>query len=135
VLESSNNINSYSLFLSASEIRVFILCSARLKMGAFEELPEECIAAILSRMTPDDVGRLSVVSKAFRSAADSDTVWNHFLDPQFIGFIIPHSHPSIANAPTKKALYLALSDRPIMIDNTHTVLFFVFPISELIVGF
>ncbi|RHN73663.1 putative F-box domain-containing protein [Medicago truncatula] len=89
-------------------------------MGAFEELPEECFVAILSRMTPDDVGRLSVVSKAFRSVADSDTVWNHFLDPKFIDFIIPHSHPSIANAPTKKALYLALSDRPIMIDNIDT---------------
>jgi len=96
-------------------------------MGVFEELSEGCIAAILSRTTPADVGRLSVVSKAFRSAADSDTVWNHFLcyDPQFIDFIISHSPPSISNTPTKKALYLALSDRPIMIENTETVLFFV----------
>jgi len=97
------------------------------RMGAFEELPEGCIAAILSRTTPADVGRFSVVSKTFRSAADSDAVWNHFFrsDPQFIDFIISHSPPSIANAPTKKALFLTLSERPIIMDNAQKVLFFI----------
>ncbi|WJX27475.1 hypothetical protein P8452_16288 [Trifolium repens] len=52
------------------------------------------------------------------SHADSDAVWNQFLpsDPQFIDSIISHS-PSLANIPTKKALFLALSHRPIIIDN------------------
>ncbi|XP_045809079.1 F-box protein PP2-B10-like [Trifolium pratense] len=87
-------------------------------MAAFEELPEGCIATILSRTTPLDAGRLSLISKTFRSAADSDAVWDQFLpsDPNFIDSIISQS-PSLANIQTKKALYLALSDRPIIIDN------------------
>jgi len=95
-------------------------------MGAFEDLPEGCIAAVLSRTTPADAGRLAVVSKTFRSAAGSDAVWNHFLrsDPQFFNFIISHS-PSLVNIPTKKSLYLALSNRPIIIDDGKKVPFFV----------
>ncbi|XP_045809081.1 F-box protein PP2-B10-like [Trifolium pratense] len=87
-------------------------------MAAFDDLPEGCIATILSRTTPLDAGRLSLISKTFRSAADSDAVWDQFLpsDPNFIDSIISHS-PSLANIQTKKALYLALSDRPIIIDN------------------
>ncbi|CAI8603229.1 unnamed protein product [Vicia faba] len=57
-------------------------------MTQFEELAEGCISTILSRTTPVDAGRFSVISKTFHSAADSDA-----------------------------ALYLALSDRPIIVDN------------------
>lgn len=92
------------------------------RMTAFEELPEGCIAAILSSTTPLDAGRLSLVSKNFLSAADSDAVWNRFL-PSDISSIISH-FPSLANIPAKKDLYLALSDRPIIIDNGKKVFFF-----------
>jgi hypothetical protein len=93
-------------------------------MAAFEDLPEECIAAIFSRTTPLDAGRLSILSKTFRSAADSDAVWNQFLpsDPNFIDSVISNS-PSLANIPTKKALYLALSDHPVIIDDGKKVFF------------
>ncbi|KEH43703.1 putative phloem protein [Medicago truncatula] len=84
-------------------------------MTGFEDLAEGCISSILSRTTPVDAGRLSVVSKTFLSAADSDAVWNHFL-PSDVNSIISQS-PSLANAPSKKALYLTLSDRPIIIDD------------------
>ncbi|XP_058744406.1 F-box protein PP2-B10-like [Vicia villosa] len=86
----------------------------RKRMAEFEDLPEGCITTIISRTTPVDAGKLSVVSKSFRSASYSDAVWNAFLpsDSNFIDSIISHS-PSLANLPTKKSLYLALSDRPI----------------------
>ncbi|XP_058770649.1 F-box protein PP2-B10-like [Vicia villosa] len=89
-------------------------------MTEIQELPEGCIAAILSRTTPVDAGRFSLISKTFRSAADSDAVWSQFLpsDPNFTASVVSQS-PSLANAPTKKALYLALSDHPIIIDNGH----------------
>jgi len=84
-------------------------------MGAFEELAEGCIAAVLCRTTPVDVGRLSLVSKTFRSAADSDEIWDRFLrsDPKLIADIISQ-FPSLANATTKRAFYLALSNHPIL---------------------
>ncbi|XP_058744429.1 F-box protein PP2-B10-like [Vicia villosa] len=87
-------------------------------MTQFQELPEECLSTILSRTTPVDAGRLSLVSNTFHSAADSDVVWNQFLpsNSHFMDSIISNS-PSLSNIDSKKALYLALSDRPIIIDN------------------
>nr|AFK39520.1 unknown [Lotus japonicus] len=79
------------------------------------ELPEGCIAAILCRTTPVDAARLAVVSKTFYSAADSDAVWNHFLPSDYHSIV--SQSPSLANAPSNKALYLALSDRPVIIDH------------------
>jgi len=93
------------------------------RMTTFEKLPDGCIATILSRTTPIVIGKLSVLSKIFRCAADSDDVWNHFL-PSDISSILSQS-PSLANIPTKKALYLTLSDRPIIIDHGQKVLFFI----------
>jgi len=93
------------------------------RMTKFEELPEGCIATILSRTTPIDVGKFSALSKIFRSVADSDDVWNRFL-PFHISSILSQS-ASLANVPTKKALYLALSNRPIIVDHGQKVLFFI----------
>ncbi|KAK3232518.1 hypothetical protein Dsin_004399 [Dipteronia sinensis] len=46
-------------------------------------LPEGCIAAIISSTTPRDACRLTCVSTTFRSAADSDVVWDSFLLPEY----------------------------------------------------
>ncbi|XP_057418867.1 putative F-box protein PP2-B12 [Lotus japonicus] len=78
------------------------------------ELPDECIADILCRTTPLDVARISVVSKNFCSVIDSDTIWDHFL-PSDYRSIISQSF-SMDSVPSKKALYLAFSDHPIIID-------------------
>ncbi|KEH33773.1 putative phloem protein [Medicago truncatula] len=82
------------------------------RIRLLEELPEGCIATILSCRTPVDACRLSILSKSFRSAADSDTVWDRFLTSDSIIL----QSPSLANTFTKKDLYMALSDRPIIID-------------------
>ncbi|CAI8603231.1 unnamed protein product [Vicia faba] len=87
-------------------------------MTEIQELAEGCIAAILCRTSPVDAGRFSVLSKTFRSAADSDAVWNQFLpsESNFVASVVSQ-FPSLANAPTKKAFYLALSDHPIITDD------------------
>ncbi|KEH42965.1 hypothetical protein MTR_1g078460 [Medicago truncatula] len=90
------------------------------RMKSFEELSEGCIATIHSRTTPIDIGGFSVHSKTFRSAADSDDVWNCFL-PSDISSILSQ-RPSLANIPTKKALYLALYDHPIIIDHGQKII-------------
>ncbi|XP_010537996.1 PREDICTED: F-box protein PP2-B11 [Tarenaya hassleriana] len=72
-------------------------------------LPEDCIAKILSFTSPRDVCRSSAVSKIFRSAADSDDVWNNFLPSE-----LPVGVPTY---PTRKELFFGLSDHPLLIDN------------------
>ena len=90
--------------------------------------PSECIAAIVSRTTPVDAVRLSLVSKTFLSAADFDAVWNHFI-PSYPDFIVSKSS-TFANIRTKRAVYLALCDRHIILsafedDNAREVFFFI----------
>ncbi|XP_047159429.1 F-box protein PP2-B10-like [Vigna umbellata] len=79
----------------------------------FQGLPEGCIALILSRTTPVDACRFSLVSKLFNSAAGSDAVWECFLPSDYLSII---SECSLPNYPSKKALYLALADHPVIID-------------------
>nr|AFK47300.1 unknown [Lotus japonicus] len=88
-------------------------------MVVFENLPEGCIANILSLTSPLDVGRLALVSSAFRSAADSDAVWDRFLPDDF-NSIISHSSSTAAadsssSFKSKKDLYLSLSHNPLII--------------------
>lgn len=51
----------------------------------FEKLPhefrEKFTQEILSRTTPGDVVRMSLVSKSFQASADSDVVWDRFIPP------------------------------------------------------
>ena len=84
-----------------------------------QALPEGCIANILSLTTPLDAGRLSLISRTFCSAAQSDFVWERFL-PSDLESIISDSREFsslIAAYPSKKALYLHLSDHPLLIDH------------------
>ncbi|XP_014513468.1 F-box protein PP2-B10 [Vigna radiata var. radiata] len=79
-----------------------------------QELPEGCIAEILSyAATPADLLNLSLVSKAFASASEYDTVWGRFI-PSDLSSFLPSS--SIPSSTSKKALYYALSDNPTIID-------------------
>ncbi|RXH82539.1 hypothetical protein DVH24_036880 [Malus domestica] len=90
-----------------------------------QALPEGCIATVVSLTTPRDAGTLSSVSRSFRSAAESDTVWDRFLPPD-IHTILSSSSPSMSVHPphvspssaskTKKELYLALCDNPVLIE-------------------
>ncbi|KAI5424490.1 F-box protein PP2-B15 [Lathyrus oleraceus] len=46
-------------------------------------LPEECVSAILSRTSPQDACRFSMVSHTFVSVANSDLVWKNFLPSDY----------------------------------------------------
>ncbi|XP_010521507.1 PREDICTED: F-box protein PP2-B11-like [Tarenaya hassleriana] len=70
-------------------------------------LPESCIAKILSLTSPRDACRLSSVSRIFRSAAESDDVWNKFLPPE-----LPAEVPEY---PSRKDLFFGLSNDPLLI--------------------
>ncbi|MED6149079.1 hypothetical protein PIB30_059078 [Stylosanthes scabra] len=84
-----------------------------------QALPEGCIANIISLTTPLDAIRHSLISRTFSSAAQSDSVWERFL-PSDLETILSDSHQFsslIAAYPSKKALYLHLSDHPLLIDH------------------
>ncbi|KAL9408674.1 hypothetical protein AB3S75_047120 [Citrus x aurantiifolia] len=81
-------------------------------------LPAECISHIISLTTPRDACRLAVVSPAFKSAADSDLVWEKFL-PSDYKLIISNSVSSsfLITSLSKKDLYFHLCHHPIFINN------------------
>ncbi|KAM1406642.1 hypothetical protein ACFXTH_001298 [Malus domestica] len=57
-----------------------------------QALPEGCTATVVSLTTPRDTGTMSSVSRSFRSAAESDVVWDKFL-PLEIHTIMSSSSP------------------------------------------
>ncbi|XP_050234720.1 F-box protein At2g02240-like isoform X2 [Mercurialis annua] len=86
-----------------------------------EELPEGCIANILSFTTPLDACKLSVVSKTFRSAADSDDLWDKLLPSDYHSIISRSSSFSSSSSSlisSKKQLYFHLCHNPILIDDS-----------------
>lgn len=88
-----------------------------------DELPEGCLANALSLTSPKDACRLSLVASTFRSAAESDAVWERFLPPDY-GDIISRSidGPDSLAVGSKKELYLHLCDHPILIDGGSKVI-------------
>uniref|UniRef100_A0A5B7BDD5 Putative F-box protein PP2-B10-like n=1 Tax=Davidia involucrata TaxID=16924 RepID=A0A5B7BDD5_DAVIN len=83
----------------------------------FYLLPEGCIANVLSLTSPRDACRLSLVASTFRSAAESDAVWERFLPSDYHGILaraVDSSPPLVFMS--KKDLYLRLCDHPLIID-------------------
>ncbi|KAJ3689436.1 hypothetical protein LUZ61_018600 [Rhynchospora tenuis] len=77
-------------------------------------LPEECVAIMVSLTSPRDACRLSAVSSTFRSAAESDVVWARFLPSDYISLLSRAVHP--VTYASKRELFFLLSGRHILID-------------------
>ncbi|KAH6826576.1 hypothetical protein C2S53_019161 [Perilla frutescens var. hirtella] len=87
--------------------------------GDIYALPEDCIATALSLTSPKDACRLSAVAATFRSASQSDAVWDRFLPSDYLDIIsraVDGSDSPLAKFHSKKDLYLHLCDHPIVID-------------------
>lgn len=82
----------------------------------FTSLPLECVTEIISRTSPPDASRMSVVSTDLRFAADSDAVWERFLPKDFQSIIAGAAGSSRPEVQSKKEVYLRLSDEPILIE-------------------
>ncbi|PIA31199.1 hypothetical protein AQUCO_05100004v1 [Aquilegia coerulea] len=89
-------------------------------MMDLQALPEGCIANAISMTTPGDACRFALISKDFKSAADSDTVWEKFL-PHEINEILSQSQSNesalINDIKSKKELYFTLCHNPILIED------------------
>ncbi|KAD5960448.1 hypothetical protein E3N88_11920 [Mikania micrantha] len=82
--------------------------------SSISELPEGCISEILSLTSPRDACRAASISNAFKSAADSDAVWERFLPPDYRDVIATAVSPVVFES--KKQLYHRLSDSHIILD-------------------
>ncbi|GLT95488.1 hypothetical protein SLE2022_131680 [Rubroshorea leprosula] len=78
----------------------------------FRAFPNCCLAAIISFTSPLDACRLSLVSTDFKSAADSDIVWDKFLPADYRSLI-----PALPPTTSKKELFLSLCDNPVLIED------------------
>uniref|UniRef100_A0A2P2M949 F-box protein PP2-B10-like n=1 Tax=Rhizophora mucronata TaxID=61149 RepID=A0A2P2M949_RHIMU len=88
--------------------------------GGCWALPEGCIAEVLSLTGPRDACRLSAVSSTFRSAADSDAVWERFLPPDYRSILSRSAGGSsllASSSSSKKRLYFSICDNPILLDD------------------
>ncbi|KAL2518990.1 F-box protein [Abeliophyllum distichum] len=84
------------------------------EMSGFCMLPEGCISQIISFTSPKDACTASAVSLGFKSAAESDTVWERFLPSAYEDIIARSVSPVLYYS--KKELYFRLCDFPLLID-------------------
>ncbi|XP_074561452.1 F-box protein PP2-B10-like [Curcuma longa] len=84
----------------------------------FSMLPEKCISYLLSFTSPCDICRLSLVSKSFLAAAQTDLLWESFLPPDVAEILSRAVHP--VDYSSKKELYFSLC-QPLLVDDGKLV--------------
>ncbi|CAM0953697.1 unnamed protein product [Alopecurus aequalis] len=84
------------------------------------DLPEACVAHVIALTSPRDACRCAAVSPCFRDAAESDTVWERFLPPDYRSILQLHQAPAPRSGTkvpsTKKEAYLGLTDVAVLVD-------------------
>ncbi|XP_027352778.1 F-box protein PP2-B15-like [Abrus precatorius] len=80
-----------------------------------ESLPNDCVSAILSRTSPQEACRVSLVSTTLRSIADSDLVWKSFLPSDYEDIVSRAVNPFTLKFSSYKQLFYALC-RPLLLD-------------------
>ncbi|KAK2653521.1 hypothetical protein Ddye_013377 [Dipteronia dyeriana] len=85
-------------------------------MSGVLTLPEGCIAVVISFTTPRDACRLACVSTIFKSAADSDIVWDRFLPSDYLSAISDYVSSPTSSLLSKKELYLRACNNPLLIN-------------------
>lgn len=83
-----------------------------------ESLPTECLSLVISFTSPRDACRSSLVSRAFRDAANSDVVWDKFVPSDYPEII---SDDLVSKVSSKKELFRMLSSTPILIHGDKKV--------------
>ncbi|XVF57541.1 hypothetical protein PTKIN_Ptkin06aG0214100 [Pterospermum kingtungense] len=78
------------------------------------KLPEGCVSVILSLTSPSDASKFSSVSTGFRSAAESDLVWERFLPSDYHEIVSKACNTMAFKFSSKKQLYFLLCD-PILV--------------------
>uniref|UniRef100_A0A7N0SVL3 F-box domain-containing protein n=1 Tax=Kalanchoe fedtschenkoi TaxID=63787 RepID=A0A7N0SVL3_KALFE len=104
----------------------FPIANRSMETTELSHLPEGCVAHIVSLTTPRDACRFTNVSALFRSAADSDAVWDAFLPPDLHAIVArsdAETQKQLAAVHPRKQLFMRLADSPILIDGGHKSFF------------
>ncbi|XP_054781975.1 putative F-box protein PP2-B12 [Prosopis cineraria] len=81
-------------------------------------LPVDCISNIISLTSPKDACRTCSVASVFRTAEDSDTVWERFLPGHYEDMIARSSSQSFfTSSLTKKQIFFHLCDHPVLLND------------------
>ncbi|KAJ8561206.1 hypothetical protein K7X08_027396 [Anisodus acutangulus] len=83
-------------------------------MDYFRLLPEGCVSDILSYTSPKDASTSSAISRGFKSAAESDVIWEKFLLDDYQDIVSRYVSPRVCSS--KRELYFSLCDSPVLID-------------------
>ncbi|XWS58136.1 hypothetical protein CRYUN_Cryun08bG0008400 [Craigia yunnanensis] len=81
-------------------------------------LPEDCLSTILSFTSPEDAFRSLLVSLTFRSAIDSDIVWERFLPSDYPEIVLSSVTP--LKFSSRKELFQRLCD-PVLTDGGNKI--------------
>lgn len=81
-------------------------------------LPEDCVSTIISLTSPADACNTFSVSSMFRSAAESDVVWERFLPSDYMEIVAKSVFP--LKFSSKKELFFQLCNT-ILIDGGKKV--------------
>ncbi|KAM7273775.1 hypothetical protein ACFE04_028439 [Oxalis oulophora] len=82
------------------------------------ELPEGCIAHMVSLTSPREACRLAVVSPTFKGAAESDAVWSCFFPSDFHSILSRSSSPvEDLSDQSKKKIFFHYAQNHILIDD------------------
>lgn len=98
------------------------------------DLPEDCVALILSRLDPQQICRLATLNRAFRRASLSDAVWESKL-PENYKLVVEKlfgdgMHHQVQEMGNKRRVYAMLS-RVNSFDNATKVAPIFIPYSHL----
>ncbi|KAK4269753.1 hypothetical protein QN277_022868 [Acacia crassicarpa] len=81
-------------------------------------LPVDCISKIISLTSPKDACRSASVSSVFKTAEDSDNVWERFLPRDYEDMIAQSSlSQSFISSLNKKQIFFHLCDHPVLLND------------------
>ncbi|KAG0576754.1 hypothetical protein KC19_5G105400 [Ceratodon purpureus] len=80
------------------------------------DLPEHCIAAILSCLSPREVSRVACVCRSFRAASNFDSVWEHILPPKYKDLLALDPEIDPTQFASKKEVFDHLCNFPLVFE-------------------
>ena len=87
--------------------------------GALGDLPEVCIAVILSCLSPREVVRLACVCRSFRAASNFDSVWENILPPKYEDFLALDPDVVPSQISSKREIFDHLCNLVVFANNTQ----------------